>query len=307
MQKTTSTKGDLNHWHDVTPIKSGWTTDQKYKVTDAEGRAFFLRRTSAERLYDLKEEALLISAFRSKGLPVAEVEAVGLSQNGEHSYLLLHWLEGLTLDSVLSTMTESEQYRIGCIAGRQLKRLHDTPLDIEAFSHRNLKAKKERELNAYLTSDVREQDDQQIVAFIQQNMEMIGKGPKVLEHSDYHPGNLILTPQGDLAIIDFNGSHPGDAYEEFYKLELFVIEQSEQFCIGQIHGYFNGDPPQAFWQAHSVYTAHAALYGLKWAKDHGSETDKDLERIRLKRIFNHYDRFRQYIPKWYRSFDSNNN
>ncbi len=299
MQTTITDKGNLEYWHKVYPIRSGWTDDEKYKVCDDSGHAFFLRKATRDRFQDLQEEARLITALGEKGLPVAKVETVDLCEEEDKCYLLLHWLEGVTLETALPGMSEREQYEIGLKAGRQLLRLHNTKLDINAFSHRSLKDKKMRELNGYLESGLRISGDSTIIDFIRDNIHVIDNGPSVIEHSDYHPGNLILKPGMDLAIIDFNGSHQGDAYEEFYKLELFVIRQSIAYCLGQIHGYFDGDPPRSFWDSHSVYTAHAALYGLKWAQDHGKAESMEIEINRLKRILRDYDHFNRRVPAWY--------
>ncbi len=292
-------KGNLQYWDRVMPIKSGMTDDQKYKVWNVNGQAFFLRIADIERYPDLQEEARLIEAFREKGLPVAKVETVDYCENLEQCYLLLHWLEGDTLEMTLPKKSEQEQYEIGVIAGKHLHKLHHTPLDIKPFLNRNLKTKKLNEFNHYINAHLRAENDELIVKYIKNNIDLIGNGPSVIEHSDYHPGNLILREDGTLAIIDFNGSHQGDAYEEFYKLELFVLPQSTLYCLGQIHGYFNGDPPEEFWHYHRLYTALAALYGIRWATDYKSDKALEREAERLSRIRKDYDDFKRLIPKWY--------
>ncbi len=303
MKSCENARCELDYWEKVYPIRTGWTDDEKYKVCDADGRTFFLRKAVLGRYADLKGEAQLIRMLRKKGMPVAKVEEVDTCPEADKCYLLLEWIDGITLDNALPLMTEQDQYESGIKAGRQLRELHRIPPEIEAFPHRNLKKKKMNELNAYLDSSVRIEGDETIVKHIKDNIDIIGNGPAVIEHSDYHPGNMILRPDMSLAIIDFNGSHLGDAYEEFYKLELFVIRLSRPYCLGQIHGYFNGDPPKDFWHAHSVYTAHAALYGFKWAEDHGKKGAWEEERRRLRRILKDYDHFRRIIPAWYILFE----
>ncbi len=302
MDNKVSTIPPLSHWQRVEPIKGGFTQDLKYKVTDHESHDYFLRISHKDKWFDLKEEAKLIDSLHNKGLPVAKVAGVGFCEDDTKSFLLLHWIEGTTLDAVLPEMQEKDQYLIGVKAGETLKQFHETSTNIDAFLHRSLIKKKMVELNAYLASDVRINNDQPVVDFILKHKNIMGAGPSVYEHSDFHPGNLILKPGNDIGIIDFNGSHPGDAYEEFYKLELFVIEMSQHYCIGQIHGYFGGEPPEDFWLSHSVYTAHAALYGLKWAQDHAHEDVRTLEANRTQRILADYDWFKRNTPAWYRSY-----
>lgn len=125
------------------------------------------------------------------------------------------------------------------------------------------------------------------------------KTQPVYKHGDFHPGNLIYTPDGQVGLIDFNRWECGDPYEEFYKLQSFTVEESVSFSIGQLHGYFNGDPPLEFWKVQAVYVAHAALYSIEWAVKFGEEDVNVMTKI-CERIFKDYDGFRLLIPKWYK-------
>lgn len=80
-----------------------------------------------------------------------------------------------------------------------------------------------------------------------------------------HLGNLIYTPDKTIGVIDFNRWECGDKYEEFYKVQSFDVEHSIAFSVGEIQGYFDGDPPIDFWKVQAVYVAHASLYSIKWA------------------------------------------
>jgi len=70
--------------------------------------------------------------------------------------------------------------------------------------------------------------------------------PQTYQHGDFHIGNLIVTPDNTLGVIDFNRWDYGDPFEEFYKMMLFSRELSIPFAMGQINGYFENRVPNNF-------------------------------------------------------------
>jgi len=122
------------------------------------------------------------------------------------------------------------------------------------------------QLQGYEDSSVRIPNDETAIAFVKSNIDMLCKSSPVYEHGDFHVGNLIYTPDKTIGVIDFNRCKCGDKYEEFYKIQSFDIEHSIGFSIGEIQGYFNGEPPIDFWKIQVVYVAHASLCSIKWAE-----------------------------------------
>jgi len=144
------------------------------------------------------------------------------------------------------------------------------------------------------------EDDAAAIEYVRNNIDCIWKeGPAYL-HGDFHPGNLIFMPDGEIGVIDFNRWEVGDPYEEFDALESFGIEHSIPYCIGQIDAYFDSEIPDDFWMALAVYVAHTSLQFIKWAEKSGQE-EIDKMKVRCRRAFENYDNFSRYIPKWYTS------
>jgi serine/threonine-protein kinase len=56
---------------------------------------------------------------------------------------------------------------------------------------------------------------------------------------------MIVSPEGELRIIDFNRSDDGDPWEEFNRI-VWSAAVCPHFATGQIHGYFDGNPPDEF-------------------------------------------------------------
>ncbi|NCU33492.1 MAG: aminoglycoside phosphotransferase, partial [Candidatus Moranbacteria bacterium] len=140
--------------------------------------------------------------------------------------------------------------------------------------------------------------DQKVIEYIKKNIHRMGRQPSTFQHGDFHPGNLILTKDFTLGLIDFNRWDVLDPYEEFYKLECFSSAISIPFSKGQLDAYFDAQIPYDFWETLAVYAAHVAVYSILWAEQFG-ENDinhmKDLYRM----IVKHYDYFNQVIPSWF--------
>jgi aminoglycoside phosphotransferase (APT) family kinase protein len=43
--------------------------------------------------------------------------------------------------------------------------------------------------------------------------------PQYYQHGDYHPGDMIIAPDGSLFVIDWNRDDFGDPWEEFNRIQ----------------------------------------------------------------------------------------
>jgi len=222
----------------------------------------------------------------------------GLCDGGTHTYMLLSWVEGEDLESALPKLSKKEQYEFGRNAGIILRQIHSIPVEEADLPEQTKKAKKLLQLERYEQSDVRIENDETAIQYVKDNIDKIWKEKPAYLHGDFHPGNLILTPEKTLGVIDFNRWEVGDPYEEFYKLESFGVEVSVPYCIGQIEAYFDDNVPTQFWETLAVYVAHASLYSIKWAEKFGQD-DIDGMVARCLAAMKHYDEFRRVIPTWY--------
>ncbi len=189
-----------------------------------------------------------------------------------------------------------EQYQLGVYAGKILRRIHSIPVEAQDVMSLNKISKKLLQLQKYENSSVRIPNDKAAILFIKSNIDMLCKSSPAYEHGDFHVGNLIYTPDKNIGVIDFNRWECGDKYEEFYKIQSFDVEHSIAFSVGEIHGYFDGNPPIDFWRIQAVYVAHASLYSIKWAEKFGQK-EVNIMTKRCLEAFAHYDNFNLIIPK----------
>jgi aminoglycoside phosphotransferase (APT) family kinase protein len=288
-----------NSWKSIEKVEKGWSSDEKYQVLTADGTRLLLRLSVISELEDKRREYEIIQKFASIGFEMSRPVVFGTCADGTKTYMLLTWVEGQDLESALPRLPEAEQYALGRKAGRILRSIHELPLPAEVIPMETKLAKKERQLRRYLNSSLRLPEDQPAVDFFERHKDLIWKQPPTYLHGDFHPGNMILTPSGELGIIDFNRWEIGDPYEEFYKLESFGTESSIPYCIGQIDAYFDDAIPEEFWKTMAVYVAHASLFSIVWAEKFGQK-DIDEMVLRCRRALEDYDNFQQSLPKWYK-------
>jgi aminoglycoside phosphotransferase (APT) family kinase protein len=289
-------------WIKMEKINRGWSEDVKYYIETDEQQKLLLRTSDIKQYEMKKKEYEIICKFASLGFKMSEPISFGVCNGNQNVYMLLTWIEGDDLELALPKLDQDKQYALGREAGTILKKIHELKVPNDEIPHMTKIPKKREQLKRYENSEVRISGDEAVIRFLKDNLEKIWNKPPVYQHGDFHPGNLILTPEGKIGVIDFNRWEIGDPYEEFYKLDSFGTEVSIPYCIGQIDSYFDDEIPEDFWEILAVYVAHASLYSIKWAEKFGRNDIENMTRI-CKKSIAHYDNFKELIPTWYRKFN----
>ncbi len=286
-------------WLSCEKITKGWSSDEKYKIETADGQALLLRISDISAYEYKKKEFEIVQKYSKLGFAMSQPVDFGICNGGKSCYMLLTFIEGRDLEEALPTLSEKEQYLLGRKAGEILRLIHSIPLDERDAPTETKKPKKLWQLQKYVdTPELRVKGDEVAIKYVRNYIDLIWKEAPVYQHGDFHPGNLIYMPNGEIGVIDFNRWEVGDPYEEFYKLESFGIDVSVPYSIGQIDAYFDRDIPNDFWGALAVYCAWSALYSIKWAEQFGQK-DVDGMVERCHRAFDNYDRFNSVVPRWY--------
>lgn len=287
-----------NSWIKVKKINYGWSSDEKYYVEDNKNNKFILRIAIGDVYEQKKKEFEIIKKINTLDFQMSKAMEFGYFNDHRNIYMLLSWVDGCSLEEKMHSLPLIEQYNLGLSAGRILKKIHGIPVEEKDIPKVNKISKKLLQLKKYEDSSVRIANDETAIAFVKNNIDMLCKFAPVYEHGDFHVGNLIYTPDKSIGVIDFNRLECGDRYEEFYKVQSFDVENSIAFSVGEIQGYFNGNPPIDFWKIQAVYVAHASLYSIKWAEKFGQDEIDGMTK-RCLDAFADYDNFNLIIPKWY--------
>jgi serine/threonine-protein kinase len=283
-------------WASIEPVEKGWSKDRKYYAVSQSGEELLVRLSMAEEADDKKREISVMEQIAAVGVIMSRPRYHGL--NGDAFYAVYSWVRGESLEDALPTLSEAEQYALGIKAGRVLKTMHtvDAPADREPWGSR-MRRKIGIHQSRYDDSGIYIPGQEHAKAYIEANLHLLEGRPQVLQHGDFHPGNLILTPDHEIGVIDFNRWDYGDPWEEFYKAAYFSREVSIPFTRGQIEGYFDGPPPELFYRLLALYLADIILFSAVWATQFG---DKEVQGMkdRAQVILADYDNFTRFVPGW---------
>lgn len=279
-------------------IVYGWSSDEKYHMTDENGKQYLVRFSKKESLEAKKKEFRIIQKMNTLDVTMSQAVEVGYSEELDKTYMVFTWVEGEMLSQCILNMSEEKQYLLGKEAGEMLKKIHEIPVDLIDLPQNSLADKKMRQLKAYTECLSRVEKDEYAISYIMENVDLLKQEKIVYKHGDFHMGNFIFMPNGKIGLVDFNRLACGEAYEEFQKIQLFEVEVSIPFAIGKLKGYFRGEIPKEFWQLQKWYVAHSSLFSIKWAEQFGQkDVDGMIERYHM--AAKDYDDFQLLIPKWY--------
>ena len=286
-------------WVVIEPVNKGWSEDKKYYIKDKDGRQLLLRLSDFEA-YDRKRiEYERVVAASKLGINMSMPVDFGVCADGKKVYSILTWVEGEDAIDVLPTLDEAKQYHLGVKAGKILRKIHTIPAPegLETWEIR-YKQKTEYVIDKYLQCGYKVDHEHRIIKYIRDNLCYLTGRPLVFQHGDYHVGNLLITPEGGIGVIDFNRSDYGDPWEE-YDRYIFTWNVSKAFANGQIHGYFNGSVPNEFFRLLCLYNARNIVASIPWSIPFGkADLDNMLELS--EKVIKSYEGFTTHIPTWHK-------
>lgn len=281
----------------IRPINKGWSGDRKYRLEDRTGRVFTLRLGQSGQYERKSQEFAWMQKVFDLGVPMPQPLEFGLSLDGSSPYLILSWCDGEEAESALPPLAIDRQYDIGVRAGQILRLIHSLPAPPDQTDWASRFSRKtDRKIINYRNCPVKFPDDERIIDYLHANRDLLTNRPQCFQHGDYHVGNMILA--GDhLQILDFEKFDFGDPWEEFNRI-VWSAQASPAFASGQINGYFDGRPPDLFFQLLAYYIASNTLSSIPWAIPFGGgEVAVMLDQASA--VLSWFDGMSDPIPSWY--------
>lgn len=286
-----------DEWTNIQAVRSGWSRDQKYQFT-LNHRIFLLRLSDGAFTDVRRKQYQLLRRLDGLSNEISKVISFGLCDDGKKCYMIMTWIDGQRMEEALPQRSVTAQYQLGLQAGHLLKAIHaiSAPPDQPSWAT-FYRQKINRKLDAYQRCPIRLDAVDQAARFVGQQRQLLSDRPLVLQHGDYHCGNLVITPKCTVGVIDFDRTDFGDPWEEFNRI-TWCASVSPAFARGRIDGYFSGHVPPDFFPLMALYIATNVVSSLPWALNHGK---KEIETIKneIRRITKNYDNWQTFIPEWY--------
>ena len=281
------------------PINKGWSSDKKYRVETSAGQRMLLRVSDTAEYERKKTEFEMMERVYNHGVLTPKPVEFGLCDDGKSCYSLSGWIDGEDAETALPLMPEAEQYALGLKAGELLRKMHTVPAPETAEPWRiRFGSKVRARISEYNSKPDRHSDvGELLVYYLEMHRDVLVSRPQTFTHGDYNTENIILMPNGEVSVIDFNshGTAYGDPWWDLDNMS-WMPTMFPHFYSGQIRGYFGGEPPVDFWGAFAYYLAYDALGAL--TNPYGINGVEDGTPI-VNNILNWTDNLQNPVPTWY--------
>ena len=134
-----------------------------------------LRLADIDNYDKKKKEFDIITKYSKLGIPMSMPIEFGVCNQNKSVYMILTWVEGQDLETVLSDLPENEQYALGRLAGDILKKIHSIPVEEKDIPANTKEDKKILQLSRYESSNVRVTNDEIAVKYVKENIHKIWK------------------------------------------------------------------------------------------------------------------------------------
>lgn len=282
----------------IEKLTKGWSADEKYIIGTTAGETLLVRLAAAASHDKKRREFALMKQLSDFGIPMAQPLDFGWCAEGTKVYTLLRWVEGEDAQHRIPALSPVRQYQLGIRSGQILKRIHGVPAPADALDWAlRFNRKTDRKIEVYETCRIKIPGDQAILDYLRENRSLLENRPQCFHHGDYHVGNMVLSNRDRLFIIDFDRCDHGDPWEEFNRI-VWSAQLSPWFATGQLRGYFEGDPPMAFFRLLAFYIASNTLSSVPWAISFGmDEVNTMLDQAGS--VLEWFDDFRNPVPTWF--------
>lgn len=188
------------------------------------------------------------------------------------SYSKAKCMDGEKAEKVMSLMSTTEQYLLGLKAGKVLRKIHEltAPEDMLDWEKRYFAVMDER-IDEYCSSGILFEGSDIVIDYMEHNRSLLRGRPQCFLHGDYHEGNLMVSADSEIYVIDPPDEEFGNCGDPWYDFKTFGENGNAYFSTGLVRGYFDGEPPQIFWDVLTYYIITAALTSIVWKKYHNPD------------------------------------
>ena len=287
----------LGAFREITRIRKGFSEEEKYMVKTASDT--YLLRISPVNAHSRKvEEFEIMKEVFAKGVSCNRpIDMFTVEDEDERICSLFSFLPGYDAEENINALDEQTQYEIGFQAGLDLRKINSVKNQTSSWKQRKL-VKHEHYLRQYFDHGYSFKNDKKVINFIELNCDRIESGPDMLQHDDFHLGNIVINNNEYSGILDFNRYDWGDPLHEFVKLEWFTWPISRSFSRGEIKGYFGKNSvSQDACLIISVYVAMSIFSTFVWTMKFHPHTMPVIEKT-MNSILDSYEYFDKPQPEW---------
>ncbi len=295
---------DIPEFRNFTKIKlieKGQSDDKKYYIETIDNKQLFLRLADIQEYERKKAEYKMMERVYNFGILTPKPYVFGLCNKNNNCYSLSDWLEGETIEELLPNLREAEQYNLGLKTGAVLREIHNIPApDNVTFWGLRFRQKIQKRIDLYNEYNLKNENGDKIIKYLNDKQNLLDSRPQTFWHGDFNVGNQMVMSNGEIAVFDYNywNLDYGDPWWEFVIIP-WGKEPPAHYITGMINGYFNNDPPYAFFEMLSYYYACDALSALCYSFLGMEKCVPEDGRKHMENILRWFDNLNNPVPEWY--------
>jgi serine/threonine-protein kinase len=279
-------------------LNKGWSRDRKFYIETENDERLLLRIANICEHRRKLTEFNMMQRVAALGVPMSQPVTFGICNGGKSVYSLITWCDGKDAKAILPSLSEPQQFELGAKAGRILKAIHSLPApDGQEEWASRFNRKINEKIERYKGCGLRFEGDWKVLAYIEANRHLVEQRPQCRQHGDYHVGNMIISEDMGISIIDFDRPDFGDPWEEFNRI-VWSATVSPHFATGQLNGYFDGRPPVEFFRLLTLYIAVNTLSSIYWAIPFG-QGEVDTMMKQSQDVLRWFSDMSNPLPTWY--------
>lgn len=276
-------------------LEKGWSNDTKYYIEDKNNNKFLLRLSDVS-LYDKKQfEFNLLKEVEKIGIGMPRPIEFGVIDN--FVYLLLSWVDGIDAEKVILSLDEKTQYFLAVKAGKILREIHSIKIDVDLNWNTIFKERVEQKVKRVKNVSVHHEYLELFINYLIDNLELTIGRPLSILHSDYHLGNMLITRNSEISIIDFNKIKIGDPFYDFKQM-IWTVRITNVFALGLIDGYTDFKPSNELFKLIKLYSIESCVGNIGWAAELG-KSDIQIAIELFDNIYEDYEGLKLDVPRWY--------
>ncbi len=277
------------------PLNKGWSSDQKF-IQNLHGETVLLRIMDKSKFSRKIEEITYLSSLDLDPVQFSQPFSVELKKDKVH--YTTTFLQGEDLESVLAQLSETEQARLGQQAGMALRQIHTSiKVNDDGSWAQRYRDKIDRKIASYRASGITIPYGEILIDKLISLKPTLEGRPQSFQHGDYHIGNFLLGPDGNLGILDFDRWDIGDPWEEFNRI-TWCREVSPIFTKTMILAYFDTVIPEYFFELLFLYVGTNLLGSIAWSQDFGEEEVAVTLKL-IQRFESDTAQYTQIKPSWF--------
>lgn len=286
-------------WVSYDSISHGDSSDQKFRIRDADGESYMLRIAAKTEYEQRKTEYSVMDYLYRQHAAVPRPVQYGVSKNGQSTYILRNWIAGDTCHDHLQRTDPVRQYALGHELAVSIAALHacDGQRSADEWSDQ-MNQRIRLAVNQLSSRDIQLVCIQKLIGYLRSNRKLVDDRPQTLIHGDINLSNIILSQGGSPYLIDFEKSQVGDPLYDFASVIVDISPVSCWFATGLLDCYFSY---QVRTKIHQLIVYYAALRSLcRFSAACNQSRNKRQTALRqVQQVVKYYRDMTLVIPEWY--------